>query len=51
MLILIVQQFLEKLNVDKDDLEADVESFCHNDKIKELNYKNTLALIDYIKVI
>lgn len=51
MLILIVQQFLEKLSVDKDDLEADVESFCHNDKIKELNYKNTLALIDYIKVI
>lgn len=51
MLIFVVQQFLEKLNVDKDDLEADVESFCHNDKIKELNYKNTLALIDYIKVI
>lgn len=47
---IIVLSFLSMVEVDKETLEAIVEAFSTNNKLKEFNYKQTLQLNDYILV-
>lgn len=47
---IIVLSFLSIVEVDKETLEAIVEAFSTNNKLKEFNYKQTLQLNDYILV-
>lgn len=47
---IIVLSFISNVEVDKDTLEAIIEAFSTNNKLKEFNYKQTLQLNDYILV-